>query len=313
MRGDLLRIKFFNQITCQIIAVFNFKISVLHQENLSIFLMKTIKNFLRPLVLRIKYLLRYLMWKFCKKEQESVFFFTFHKCASTLFSGYILKNIRGLHHVDYAADIFNDRSVKRIMFQKKGYVYGPLRFSTSKDRPAYKRVVGPASSEGFIKDKIGVFFLRDPRAILVSSYYSFGFTHVLSLNSEYRDDQLEAREEIQQQNVDQFVLQAAAKVLSDFEDLGKIVNFCERSTILKYEDMINNWEGFSKDLTKYFAIDEKVLTRMYELSRPRDREDVTVHQRSGQTEGFRSKLKDDTITSLNATFSDVLDRYGYMR
>jgi hypothetical protein len=37
---------------------------------------------------------------------ESVFFYTFHKCASSLFARFVLPNVRGLRHENYAARIF---------------------------------------------------------------------------------------------------------------------------------------------------------------------------------------------------------------
>src|SRR3954467_281701 len=38
---------------------------------------------------------------------ESVYFYTLHKCASGLFSDYVLKNARGLRLIDYADQFYN--------------------------------------------------------------------------------------------------------------------------------------------------------------------------------------------------------------
>ncbi len=42
---------------------------------------------------------------------ESVYFYTFHKCASSLFSNYVLRNIKGLVHVDYAVQISSGKKL----------------------------------------------------------------------------------------------------------------------------------------------------------------------------------------------------------
>jgi hypothetical protein len=47
--------------------------------------------------------LRYMIRKHLSRaNRESIYFLTLHKCASTLFSDFILKNIIGLRHIDYA-------------------------------------------------------------------------------------------------------------------------------------------------------------------------------------------------------------------
>ena len=43
-------------------------------------------------------------------SRESVYFYTFHKCASTLFSKDFLPNTEGLHHLDYARLIYRGKT-----------------------------------------------------------------------------------------------------------------------------------------------------------------------------------------------------------
>lgn len=106
---------------------------------------------------------------------ETVYFYTFHKCASTLFNSYILKNIKGLQHVDYASQIYGGKKInKKLNFRDKGFVYGPIRLSADPMSSVYRMLVAPTSGHEFIRDKIAIFVVRDPRDILVSAYYSFG-------------------------------------------------------------------------------------------------------------------------------------------
>lgn len=43
-------------------------------------------------------------------ENNRVFFFTFHKCASTLFKNLVLKSIEDLEHVDFATAIYRNEA-----------------------------------------------------------------------------------------------------------------------------------------------------------------------------------------------------------
>lgn len=244
---------------------------------------------------------------------ESVYFFTFHKCASTLFSAYVLKNIKDLEHVDYADQIFNgtisfDEALK---FEKKGMVYGPIRLSVGTVRPASRLLVQPTTQPDFIRDKIALFLIRDPRDILVSSYYSFGFSHVMSPVKEVHESQQKVREAIQKMTVDEYALSEVDKHIRKFKFLHEVSVSCERGVVLRYEDMVHDFDSFVEQLCRYVSFDRKVIEEMYRRSRPKEAEDAMAHQRSGQTQGFRNKLQPDTITALNEKLSETLNLFGY--
>src|SRR3989442_568962 len=80
---------------------------------------------------------------------------------------------------------------------------------------------------------------------------------------------------------------------------------CNRRVVLKYEDMIANWEKFSSGLTRYLNFRETVLHQIYERSRPLKEEDLTSHRRSGRPGAYRDKLSASTIETLNITFAPV--------
>jgi len=265
----------------------------------------------RRLARRAINLQEHLKWRYGKDSHESVCFYTFHKCASSLFSGYVLKNIEGLRHVDYADQIYSGKKLDDLNFEKTGFIYGPIRLSADPQSLVFKKLVEPASHSDFIRDRIAIFFVRDPRDILVSSYYSFGFTHGLSPIDEIREMQEKARSEIQSKTLDEYVLEAAGGILSNFETVAMLSKVCNRSVVLRYEDMLSDWDRFAQDLTKYVSIKQPVLTQIYEQSRPRDEEDVTSHRRSGKARGFEKKLERATIDSINVLFEDVLKRFRY--
>lgn len=245
-----------------------------------------------------------------KNAHESVYFYTFHKCASTLFSGYVLKHIRGLQHIDYAKLIYRGKT-DNITFEINGFVYGPIRLSADPLSPVYKQLVAPASDTVFIKDKIAIFLIRDPRDILVSAYHSFGYTHGISPNNEIREVQDNRRREIQSMTIDEYSMKSTHNILDHYITVDKLSNACDRSVVLRYEDMINNWDTFAKGLTRHMNIGRSSLKHIYRESRPQEKEDNTSHRRSGMPGGFRYKLQNETLAYINSTFAEVLERYHY--
>jgi hypothetical protein len=175
----------------------------------------------------------------------------------------------------------------------------------------YELLVKPASSSKFIKNKIAIFFVRDPRDILVSSYYSFGFTHGFSSLKIVREQEIARRKEIQEKTLDEYVIQSADAQVKYFETLWQLSKDCEQSIIIKYEDMINDFDKFSKQLCKYVILDDNVMSQIYQKTRPKEKENISAHRRSGKVKGFENKLNKNTIDILNKKLSRVLDLFEY--
>jgi hypothetical protein len=255
--------------------------------------------------------MRYIEWLNKKDLHESVFFYTFHKCASTLFSSYVLKNVEGLRHVDYASKIYFGNMVDDASYNDTGFIYGPFRLSLRHTSPVYIKLVKNASDPEFIRHRIAIFLIRDPRDILVSQYFSFGFTHGFSPVKEIRELQQQIRSDIQTKSIDQYCIEEASKTLDGFKTAWRLNQSSSRSVILKYEDMIVNWDVFSEALTKYIDLKSKVLAQIYKRTRPVEKEDLTSHRRDGRPGSFRHKLQKDTIEYLNEVFMDVLKEHQY--
>ena len=96
---------------------------------------------IRNVLNSIKNLMYYFEWQCQKNPPESVYFYTFHKCASSLFSRYVLRNIEGLRHVDYAYQIYCGKKIREVVFHEKGFVYGPIRLSARPVSTEYRILV----------------------------------------------------------------------------------------------------------------------------------------------------------------------------
>lgn len=256
----------------------------------------------------------YLDWYWQKHQHESIYFYTFHKCASTLFSNYLLKQIRGLRHIDYANQIYlgKQKQAQDFIFAKTGYIYGPIRLSADPRDDVYRFLVAPTSQVGFIADKRAIFFIRDPRDILVSSYYSVAYTHGYSPVAEIQDRQAKIRTQVQQMTLDEYALREVVTVKQHFLTLWELSQVCQRGVVLKYEDMIENFNWFAAQLTKYVAVEDKVLREIFARSRPKLSEDTTSHRRSGLPGGFRQKLQPATIQAVNQQLAEILTKFTYL-
>lgn len=245
------------------------------------------------------------------RAPESVYFYTFHKCASSLFGEHLLNRISGLRHRDYATMLYRGRLREGITFAERGYAYGPLRLSASKWDDEYKRLIAPVATQEFVSDRICLFFIRDPRDILVSSYYSFGFSHPLSPVPQIREHQIREREEIQAMTLDEYALSQVEERRANFTCLHELHAACRRGVLLRYEDMVHDFDRFAADLCTYVQIKSRVLCDLERLSRPKPQIDPSQHRRSGRTGQFRAALRKETVTSLNEHLGDTLELFGY--
>lgn len=254
----------------------------------------------------------FIGWRLGLNSSDSVYFYTFHRCSSTLFSKYVLRNISGLHHIDYAKKIYKAKKVRKIDFEKKGVIYGPIRLSAPESSMEYIKLVGPLSDPDFMNDKVAIFLIRDPRDILVSSYYSFRYAHSFSADKAIRKEQEEHRKKLATQTIDQYVLESVPIIKNQFEKLMKLENACDQHVIVRYEDMINNWDYFISGITKYINIKQSVIDHVYEESRPLEFENNSSHRRSGKPAGFIDKLKVETVSSLDLSLKEILERFHYV-
>jgi hypothetical protein len=249
-------------------------------------------------------------------ERESVFFYTFHKCASSLFAGFVLPRVDGLTSVNYAAQIFrgeiDERNAReRIMFHPSGQVYGPLRLSANPTSRVRALLIDHCATEDFVRERIAVFLVRDPRDILVSAYYSFGFTHPWSPDPAIRAQQEIRRAAISAQTIDEYASANAPLLAQQFALAVRLRHACSRSVLLRYEDMIHDWPVFEAALQRHLRLAPSALMEMRARITPRQTEDTSAHQRSGATGSHARKLTPETVQVLDGIFEGALSDLGY--
>lgn len=239
---------------------------------------------------------------------ESVYFFSVFKAGTSLFT-HVLRHADELTHVDYETLIFDNQAPDSFSFETYGKLYGVIRVNDLVD--THPAIQPGLSSPEFIRDKNTVVLIRDPRDILVSAYYSFGFTHVESKNPSIQKRLDRNRELIRHETIDECVIRLAPEYLANMEKLYQVSCHSKRATILKYEDLIENFDRFIRDFDVCISIPEERKKELYLASRPNEKEDPTIHKRSGKVGQYSYKLKPETIQVLNQILRPVLEHFNY--
>ncbi len=242
---------------------------------------------------------------------RSVVFVSLHKCATTFFSHYLFPREQSLRFIDPQNDFYLQHQAppSAAPIADYGHLYGVLRLHDP-DHP-----ITPLTDR-FLFEQLPrglrtLILIRDPRDLLVSMYYSFGQSHPLSPNPLVRDYQLRRRQRIQGLSLDQFAIESAVPLVAKFLALSMLAQRQYSSAILKYEDMINDFDAFFDRLSLDLSFDGETRAQAYARTRPREQEDIGAHRRSGHTGAYAEKLAPATIREVNRMLTGALSAFGY--
>ena len=239
----------------------------------------------------------------------SIVFISLHKCATSFFTETVFKELKSLTLIDYQSYQYHHEDEIAPIIHKNGYLYAVLRLY-DKEHPGYDLTKKLLISSRLKKIKT-IFWVRDPRDILVSLYYSFGFSHPFSPNKAIHTHQIERRERIQKMTLDEYVLSEAPNLKWKLDQIDRLRHKLPDHLYIRYEEMIHNFDLFFKTLSDFTGIEQNLYEEMYQETRPTICEDVSQHKRSGKTEAFREKLKPETIKELNHIFAPTLKKFEY--
>jgi len=246
----------------------------------------------------------------------SVIFYTTHKCASVFVdkllititnnSEYQLKNyataIRSLGDRVYVGSPYEDFLEKAYdqLYKTRGEIYAPQR--------------RPLDFPGREKFK-HIFFLRDPRDVLISSYYSFGYSHPAPPGEKQQQRFYQNREKIQTQRIDFYVRDAAVNWLVPiYNKYQHLLETSDNYLYLTYDEFKDDTTDFIYKIANFLEIDvpeEEVKQIANEASPIQENQDITQHKRSGKSQQFLEELNSDTIQYLNETFADILSYWKF--
>ncbi len=161
-----------------------------------------------------------------------------------------------------------------------------------------------------------IFHLRDPRDILVSEYFSFGWIHTT------QGTPLDQRRlEIQQMGVDEYVItQSTQSTWPLDEKYAALVDYdfdAATETVVKYEQMVTDFPKWCAQVVTAFGtrFPRMLAARLAWRYRNEFKTsgETMQHKRRITPGDFRDKLKSDTIRILNQRFEAVLERFNYQR
>lgn len=249
---------------------------------------------------------------------KSVLFFTTAKCAST-FTHRLLNFIGSRSNLDYfdyemaiykmgdetnIVDPFEFMAAKHeMLFVESGEIYGPLRRAFSfKGQERYRHI----------------FFLRDPRDVAVSAYFSFGFSHPLPPNRKVGELFLRDRAQIQREGIDEFCLRASKEwIIRTYREYARFKDKAHWSAFFSYDDYREDPASFlaalldTLEITGVTAEGVEELARMASPVRAEPLDGKLVHRRSGESRQFLKELKLETIRRLNDDMHEILEYWGF--
>jgi hypothetical protein len=238
--------------------------------------------------------------------------FTMQKCASTFVSKALAQVCEdyGKRAYNYASlywgrgetDVY--RAIQRDadrLFIRPNAVYGSLR----------KYVEMPG-----IDRRPVVLMLRDPRDVLVSSYYSVAFSHAAPGGEKSRARFEAKRAATQSITIDRYVLETADTFRQVYREYADKLLGRDNVTFVTYEELIADPAGWSTRFVAGLGFEprEDTLARLqaiYDDGRPKPGENRTSqHRRSGEAEQFRTYLEPATLAEIDGIYADELRRFG---
>ena len=249
--------------------------------------------------------------------RPSILHFSFNKAATQTIkkllidcgrkNGFIpvLLHDYAFHHSMPFLDHLNSEEMKRYshLFIPEGYVYTVFG----------GMILGIPALHRF---KV-VLVVRDPRDILVSDYYSIGYSHAIP-EGEKKELYLSRRESALASNLDEYVLNNAEKLRSIFEKYEQhLFPNCAQVHVARYEDMVEDFACWLDALLAATGMElpnsmRIKLIRTHEERRPQG-ENIHKHLRKGMPGEHKEKLLAETIEKLNCIFEVPLSRFNYSR
>ena len=247
---------------------------------------------------------------------DSVIFFTTHKCASNFISKLLetVDESSEFIHYDYGglvgsvADKINQKAPfepylnknYKHLFSSKGEIYGPQR-----------RPLDFLSINSYKK----IFFLRDPRDVLISSFYSFGKTHAPPSQKILRSDFYKEREKINSLGLEKYAIYKSDEILEIYLSYKNLKEMSESCIYLKYDDYAIDTSYFLKTVFNFLniSIDQMEIDRLISLADPIQlTKDDSKHKRSGKLDQWKSELSKETQKKLNVKFQDILKYWEFI-
>ena len=160
-----------------------------------------------------------------------------------------------------------------------------------------------------------IFQIRDPRDILCSEYYSFGWTHT---DKDFTNRAKQTREQIRSQTIDEYLLDEEGGTLRLCLRLKPLLQNLESPnvTLVTYEEMVSDFPNWLRKVSEPFEFNpvhksflmKKLSIKYKNEFRP---DPSNSHKRNVKPGEHRRKLKPETIAELNRRLGPYLEATRY--
>ena len=254
-----------------------------------------------------------------KPKITSVIFWTTHKCASTYISKFLnlISKESNLNHFDYAGQIwelgneiklkypFNIEQNCDFLYRKKGEIYGPMRMPFEFDTRSQLN---------------NIFFLRDPRDLIISNFYSIAYSHPIPSNKFLKKNFLRKRRLAKKIGINNFFLKQIDDWIIPCYTNYKIMRENSKiSSFYKYEDLKKNPKKVFSKISKKMNnnISQKFINKLsYNFEKPfkkkiTNKKNFFLHTRSGANRQFEKELKKNVLLKGNKKLTKILKYWNF--
>ncbi len=255
-----------------------------------------------------------------EKKIKSIMFWTTHKCASTFVSKFLsaISEEAKLKHFDYAGSIWElgdeikiknpyEIAVKSdFLYRMYGEIYGPIRNPIDLNHSEQLN---------------NIFFLRDPRDLIISQYYSTVYSHPLPSHKNDKKIFTKKRHQIKKMGINKYFLEQIDKwIIPQYTKYRLIKKNSKLSFFHKYEDLKINPRKTILEITKNMNthISKKLLNNLVKrFEKPFQKKSEMklknkfLHTRSGESRQFESEINKDVLKLGNRKLVKILNFWNF--
>jgi len=162
-----------------------------------------------------------------------------------------------------------------------------------------------------------VLMVRDPRDVLVSSYYSLAYSHSTPYKSSGKYEKfMQERKLAQKSTIDEYVITESDRLCNIYRRYNELLlDKYPQVYLTRYEDMTSDFREWIKNLLNYCKLDinQQMLQSLIEKNKrlqPK-KENIHKHLRKGKAGDYKEKLKPETVELLNSKLFTILKAFKY--
>ena len=255
-----------------------------------------------------------------KRKTKSVVFWTTHKCASTYISKFLdlVSKESELRHFDYAGHIwelgneikienpFDIETNNDFLYREYGEIYGPMR----------------TPFDFNLRDQLNnIFFLRDPRDLIISLFYSIAYSHPVPSNEKLKKKFLKKRNFARKIGLNSFFLKQIDEWVIPYYTKYKFMRENSKlASFYKYEDLKKDPKKIFLSISKKMKIriTDKLIDHLvdsfekpFRKNSKKKIKDKFSHTRSGESRQFEREIKKNVLIKANKKISKIIKYWDY--